>query len=103
MSWGTPEQAAPLPSQRSGFVGGPAAPNAVLRQGWGIQESRTERSAGRVGLSAAVPRTMEETEKSAGDRRTKNQRRQVEWLEPPAKLCRLVAARVHGLPREPTS
>jgi hypothetical protein len=69
LSWGTSEQAAPLPSQRSALSGGPAAPNGFLRQGWGSQESRTECSAGRVGLSAAVPRTTEGTGKSTGDRR----------------------------------
>src|SRR5262249_11354560 len=45
LSWGTSEQAAPLPSQRSALSGGPAAPNGFLRQGWGNRESRTECSA----------------------------------------------------------
>src|SRR5262249_26581564 len=100
MSWGTPEQAAPLPSQRRALLGGPAAPNALLRQGWGSQESRTERSAGRVGLSAAVPRTMEETERSDGDRRIKSQHARLNCRNP-GQTLQTVADRGHGLRREP--
>jgi hypothetical protein len=41
---------------------------------------------------------MEETERSAGDRRIKESARQIERQVPPAKLCRRVADRRHGLP-----
>lgn len=38
-------------------------PNGDCEATWGSRESRTERGAGRVGLSAAVPRTMATTER----------------------------------------
>src|SRR3954451_12887702 len=61
-SWGTGKQAAPLPKEAKCFVGGTGVAGVLFRQGRGSQESRTERSAGREGSSAAVPKTDRATD-----------------------------------------
>src|SRR5262245_33413555 len=46
----------PAPNPAECFVGGPAAPNAVLRQGWGELTKQNVAQRWARGLSAAVPR-----------------------------------------------
>src|SRR5215831_15847985 len=81
----------PAPKPAECFVGGDRARRMLFEASRGSRESRAERRAGRVGLSAAVPRTTE-TERSERARWIKIQPPRLK-TQVPCRLRTRVASR----------